>query len=306
MLIYIAGSGAMGCRFGYQLTKANHEVVLLDTWQKHIDAIKENGLKVVGAIEDNLPMNIITPKEATKEADLIILFTKAMQLEEMLSDIKGIIGKNTQVLCLLNGLGHEEVIKKYVDIENIIMGVTIWTAGLVEPGVVKLQGVGTIDLQSLSATNKENGLLVTKVLNEANLNATYSEDVLASIWRKACVNGTMNSLCSLLEGTIGEVFNTKNAEAVVRKIINEFITVAKAEGVVIDEAEIVDYVNATAVKAAAHYPSMYQDLILNKRYTEIDYINGAVYRKGLKLGIETPYCKLITELIHIKEELKIK
>ncbi|WP_324186109.1 2-dehydropantoate 2-reductase N-terminal domain-containing protein, partial [Streptococcus agalactiae] len=46
MLVYIAGSGAMGCRFGYQISKTNHDVILLDNWADHIMAIKENGLKV--------------------------------------------------------------------------------------------------------------------------------------------------------------------------------------------------------------------------------------------------------------------
>ena len=50
-----------------------------------------------------------------------------------------------------------------------------------------------------------------------------------------------------------------------------------------------------------HYPSMYQDLIKNHRLTEIDYINGAVWRKGQKYDIATPYCAFLTQLVHAKE-----
>ena len=59
----------------------------------------------------------------------------------------------------------------------------------------------------------------------------------------------------------------------------------------------------TAEIAANHYPSMHQDLIQNHRLTEIDYINGAVARKGVRLGIATPYCQMITDLIHAKESI---
>ncbi|MDV2556704.1 ketopantoate reductase C-terminal domain-containing protein, partial [Enterococcus faecalis] len=52
-----------------------------------------------------------------------------------------------------------------------------------------------------------------------------------------------------------------------------------------------------------HHPSMYQDLITNHRLTEIDYINGAIVRKGKVYGIATPYCQFLTELIHCKENL---
>ncbi|HEP4843725.1 TPA: 2-dehydropantoate 2-reductase, partial [Streptococcus pyogenes] len=118
MLVYIAGSGAMGCRFGYQISKTNNDVILLDNWEDHINAIKENGLVVTGDVEETVKLPIMKPTEATQEADLIILFTKAMQLPQMLQDIKGIIGKETKVLCLLNGLGHEDVIRQYIPEHN--------------------------------------------------------------------------------------------------------------------------------------------------------------------------------------------
>ncbi|HGC8374189.1 TPA: 2-dehydropantoate 2-reductase [Streptococcus agalactiae] len=210
MLVYIAGSGAMGCRFGYQISKTNHDVILLDNWADHIMAIKENGLKVTGDTEDLVKLPIMKPTDATEEADLIILFTKAMQLPNMLQDIKKIIGKKTKVLCLLNGLGHEDVIRQYIPEHNILMGVTVWTAGLKGPGHAHLEGVGSVNLQSIDPNNQE---------------------------------------------------------------------------------------------AAHHYPSMHQDLVQNQRLTEIDFLNGAVNKKGENLGIDTPYCRLITQLIHTKENV---
>lgn len=306
MRIYIAGAGAMGCRFGYHFMKTEHEVILLDNWEAHIEAIQKNGLHIVGAEEKNVQLNIMRPTEAKEPADLIILFTKAMQLEKMLQDIQGIITEETQVLCLLNGLGHEEVIQKHVKKENIIMGVTVWTAGLAQAGTVKLQGTGTIDLQSMNKDNQEKGREIADILNKADLNANYDEDVIPSIWRKACVNGTMNSLCALLDATIGEVFAQEEGLELIRAIIHEFVIVGQAEGVALDEQAITDYVMAVSVKAAAHYPSMHQDLVQNKRFTEIDYINGAVARKAEKLGLDTPYCRMVTQLIHTKEKISIK
>lgn len=303
MRIYIAGSGAMGCRFGYQLVKAHQDVVLLDNWQAHIDAIKEKGLTVVGDAPDCMKMNIMHPTEARETADFIILFTKAMQLKGMLEDIKQVIGDHTKVLCLLNGLGHEDVIRHYIKEENILMGVTVWTAGLKGPGTVILQGKGTVNLQSFAADGEKSSKEIVDVMNEAGLNVSYDEDVLPSIWRKACVNGTMNSTCALCDSTIGEFFASENALNIVRTIIHEFCEVGIASGVKLNEQEIVDYVMHVSVVAAPHYPSMHQDLVQNHRLTEIDYINGAVAARGKKLGIATPYCQMITDLIHAKEHI---
>ncbi|WP_311487410.1 2-dehydropantoate 2-reductase [uncultured Helcococcus sp.] len=303
MLTYIAGAGAMGCRFGYQLQKAGYDVVLLDMWEDHIKAIKENGLQVEGDINDNVKMEIMKPTEATEEADYIILFTKAMQLPTMLESIQQIIGENTKVLCLLNGLGHEDVIKQYIPEKDIIMGVTVWTAGLKGPGKVHLSATGTVNLQAIDESGKEGAEKLVDMMNDAKLNVTYDEDVLPSIWRKACVNGTMNSNCALLDCTIGELFATEEGLRVVKKIIHEFVLVGEASGVKLDEKEITDYVMHTSEVAAAHYPSMHQDLVQNHRPTEIDYLNGAVARKGREFGIDTPYCELITDLIHTKEKV---
>ena len=137
----------------------------------------------------------------------------------------------------------------------------------------------------------------------AGLNASYSEDVLFSIWRKACVNGTMNATCAILDANIGEVFDTTTAEVVVDQIIHEFVEVAHHEGVKIDEAEMKNYVYTASNKVRAHYPSMHQDLMQNHRFTEIDYLNGFVAKRGLEYGIPTPYCAMITQLIHAKEQI---
>lgn len=307
MRIYIAGSGAMGCRFGYQLSKTDNEVILLDNWQDHIDAISQEGLQVSGDTTETVSLPIMKPTEATEHADLVVLFTKAMQLDAMLNDISQILSEDTKVLCLLNGLGHEEVIRKYVSEANILMGVTIWTAGLEGPGRVHLAGTGSVNLQALDAKNRDFALEVTDIFNEAGLNATYDEDVLPSTWRKACVNGTMNALCALLDGNIGEVFSSQYGLQVVDWVLHEFVEVAHAEGVEVDEEAVRNYIIETSHQVGHHYPSMHQDLIQNHRLTEIDYLNGAVAKKGERLGIPTPYCALITQLIHAREDvLKIE
>lgn len=303
MFIYIAGAGAMGCRFGFQLQQAGNEVILLDKWADHIRAIKENGLQVMGDLETNIKMNIMLPKEASKAADLVILFTKAMQLKDMLEDIKPILQANTKVLCLLNGLGHEDVISEYVKKENIIMGVTIWTANLKGPGKVLLTGKGAINLASYAKEGMQAIKEIIEVMNQANLNVTYDQDVLPAIWRKACVNGVMNSTCALLDCSIGQLFSSEEGLKIVEELIKEFVVVASEEGVNISYKPTYDYILKTAEIAYSHYPSMHQDLVSNKRKTEIDYINGAICKKAQKYGLRVPYCEFITRLIHAKEKV---
>ncbi|WP_316444989.1 2-dehydropantoate 2-reductase N-terminal domain-containing protein, partial [Escherichia coli] len=122
--------------------------------------------------------------------------------EAMLTSIKNILGPNTKVLCLLNRLGHEETVAKYVNKKNIFMGVTLWTAGLVGPGHVTLTGDGSLEVQNIDSSMTDEAKEICDVLSEACLKAHYSENVVFSIWRKACVNGTLNSCCTLLDCNI--------------------------------------------------------------------------------------------------------
>ncbi len=302
MLVYIAGSGAMGCRFGYRLSKTEHEVILLDNWEAHIEAIRSQGLKVTGDFEETVYLPIMKPTEATREADLIILLTKADQLPKMLQDIKGIIGKDTKVLSLLNGLGHATTMRRYVPDESIMVGVTIWLSQLKGPGHAHLQGPGSLSVQNLVG-NGQSAAEIIEMFNQAGLNATYDEQVIGAIWQKACVNGVMNPTCTILDCTIGELFGTEGGLNLVQGIFKEFIAVAKEETDAIDEATIWKYIMDASKKASNHYPSMHQDLVQHRRKTEIDYLNGAVVFKGKRAGIPTPYCQAITEMIYAKESI---
>ena len=310
MKIAVAGAGAMGGRFGYTLSKTGNDVTLIDQWEPHVAAIREKGLQINFNGEDVVAkLPIFFPNEAVSkgmEFELVILFTKAMQLDGMLQALGPIVkNKNTYVICLLNGIGHEKVVEKYVPLTNILLGNTMWTAGLVGPGKIKLHGNGAVDFRNLHPDGKEAALKVVEVFNEAGLSGVYTEDIHHTIYKKACVNGTVNGLCTMLDANMASFGATTLADSIVRTIVNEFAAVAAVEGVKMDTEAIVNFVATTfnPDTIGLHYPSMHQDLIGQNRLTEIDCINGEVAKKGKKYGIPTPYCAFLTELVHCKEEI---
>lgn len=298
----------MGSRFAIMLHQAGNEVILVDGWPEHVKAINEHGLKANFNGKDivvDLPAFLKEEVDPALSTDLIILFTKAMQLEGMLQAVKPLIHDETKVLCLLNGIGHEEVIEKYVPREKIFIGNTMWTSGLVGPGEVKLFGNGSIDLKNLAPGQEEAAREITRLLSDALLNARYSDNVLYAIYKKACVNGSMNGLCTILDSNMAEFGETGPARDVVRELVGEFVEVAKAEHVDMDLDEMIEHVEECYDRETIglHYPSMYQDLIGHHRMTEIDYINGAIVRKGKKYGIPTPFCTFLTQLVHCEEQI---
>lgn len=308
MKIAIAGAGAMGSRFGIMLQQGGHDVVLIDGWKDHVDAIKKDGLKANydgKEITVQIPVMLQSEVQSNETMDFVILFTKAMQLKQMLQDITCLIGEQTKVLCLLNGIGHEDVIEQFVPISNIYIGNTMWTAGMEGAGKVKLFGSGSIELQNLEKGQEDGAKALAEVLSQAGLHAKYSENIRYSIYRKACVNGTMNGLCTILDVNMAGLGVTSSANDMVEIIVKEFATVAEKEDVHLDVEEVIAHVHTcfNPETIGMHYPSMHQDLIKNNRLTEIDYINGAISRKGKKYGVATPYCDFLTQLVHAKEQI---
>jgi len=306
MKIAIAGAGAMGSRFGFMLHEAGEDVILIDEWQEHIKQIGENGLLVEKdgqSFQAEIP--IFHPKEVAETKDLVIIFTKSMHLERMLKNISAVIGPETKILCLLNGVGHEAILQQYVPLENIIMGVTILTSKLIGPGKISFAGGGLTEIQNFvdNEKAKEFTQRIVKLLNKTGLEVEYSDDVMYSIWRKACVNGAMNATCALLDCNLAEFESVQPSGAIIRSIVREFVDAANDRGTVLNEDDIVDYIINSAKAVGHHYPSMHQDLVQNKRLTEVDFLNGAVARMAKEDGKEAPVNALIAQLIHAKEEI---
>lgn len=306
LTIAIAGAGAMGSRFASMLSDANINVTLIDKWQEHVKTINERGLLV----EDNegkkkvyrLPAYL--PENVQQTFDLVIVFTKAMQMNDMLSSLKRVITKDTLVLTLANGIGNIETIEKYVPKENIIAGVTVWSSELVGPGEIKLTGQGSVSLQAVTSANSTAVQEVVNTMNQAGLNVSLADNVLQAIWRKAAFNSVLNTLTSLTDANVGEFGQTSTSMRLADKVLDEFEIAAEKVAVKFDKQDTRNLIQSQFGENGngAHYASMYQDLH-NNRLTEIDYLNGYVSHLGEKYHFDTPVNSLLTDLIHAKENL---
>lgn len=295
----------MGSRFGYMFQKAGLDVTLIDRWKDHVAAIQHDGLKVNDKGEKQIcRIRAVFPEQAEAHYDLILIFTKAMQLAAMMDAIRPIIDKKTAVLILSNGIGNVETLEKYVDREQIYAGVTLWTSELDGPGRITLTGSGSVVLQPVGKGSERFVHDLIEAMNQAGLNARVSQNVLVSIWQKATLNSVLNTYCTLLSCNIRRFGQLENAERLAEMVVNECVAVAHAEGVMIDRIGILATIRSIFDPKAGgeHFPSMYQDLHSGRK-TEVDFLNGAFVRAGEKDRIPTPYNQLITELIHAEEQL---
>lgn len=305
MKIAIAGSGALGSGFGAMLYRQGNDVTLIDGWEPQATAVKHEGLHIDINGEDyhlNIPMYQDTEIPSDLQFDIVFLFTKAMQLERMLTHIQPHIHDTTIMVCTMNGLKHEDRIVNYVDKSRIVRGVTTWTAGLESPGHTHLMGSGPVEIGSLVPEGQNNVEMIYNLLEQAKLNPHKSEDLQQSIWKKICVNGTANALCTILECRLSTLNESEYARKLVYDITKEIVEVATVDDVHLNADEVYHYLIDLNDKVGPHFPSMYQDLINNNRRTEIDYINGAVARLGSEHHIDAPINQFVANMVHAKEE----
>ena len=305
MKIAIAGSGALGSGFGAMLYRQGNDVTLIDGWEPQATAVKHEGLHIDINGEDyhlNIPMYQDTEIPSDLQFDIVFLFTKAMQLESMLTHIQPHIHDTTIMVCTMNGLKHEDRIVNYVDKSRIVRGVTTWTAGLESPGHTHLMGSGPVEIGSLVPEGQNNVEVIYNLLEQAKLNPHKSEDLQQSIWKKICVNGTANALCTILECRLSTLNESEYARKLVYDITKEIVEVATVDDVLLNADEVYHYLIDLNDKVGPHFPSMYQDLINNNRRTEIDYINGAVARLGSEHYIDAPINQFVANMVHAKEE----
>src|SRR3989338_2671687 len=142
MKVAIVGPGAMGCLFGAFLAKAKEEVWLVDKNEGRADKIRESGIVVEGMSDIKIKINVTSEAKEIGVADLIIICVKSYDTDSAVKAVKEIIGNETAVLTLQNGIGNIQVISELVGQDKVIGGITSQGANVVGPGHIRHAGRG--------------------------------------------------------------------------------------------------------------------------------------------------------------------
>ncbi|HKP79365.1 MAG TPA: 2-dehydropantoate 2-reductase [Phenylobacterium sp.] len=302
MKIAILGAGAMGSLFGGLLAESGQDVTLLDINDAHILAIREQGLRLQTEAGDRRirALTACRPDQATAQPDLLVVFTKTLHTASALEGVAGLIGPQTLVLTLQNGLGNVETVSRFAPIERILIGMTTWPADVAGPGHVRSHGAGGVRIMAADQRQRPDVAKVAETLSMAGLNCTLDRTVWTAIWEKVAFNAALNSLCAVTGCTVDQLGAVPEGMALAGAVIDEVLAVARAEGIEADA----DHCRETVAHAIAHHighrPSMLQD-VLAARPTEIGAINGAVVEKGLRHGVAVPRTETLLGLVRLIE-----
>lgn len=292
MKIVMLGAGALGSTIGGTLAMGGNDVHFVDMWQEHVDLINKDGLHMTNEKEDwYVRVDARTTADTIGEADLVIVLVKSFATKQAVEQLKqtNVIGKNTLVMSLQNGLGNEETIASVIGSENVISGKTYVGGRLIQAGYISagVQGKWTY-IGELNGEITDRIQTVCNVFNDAGLLCEVSDNIKGLIWDKLLINVAAGALCGITRLPYGPLYEADYIKDVAVAAIQEGIQVAKAAGVVLkSEDPQYPWVAASEGLPGTFKTSILQSLEL-KRPTEIDFINGSIVEWGKKYGIATP------------------
>jgi len=299
MKIAIIGAGAMGSLFGSLLSKVS-QPVLYDLNTPHVDVINRRGLLVSYPDRtDTIHMRAVSTADDLEAMDAVILFVKHPYTQQALLDgLKKAITPSTLVVSLQNGLGNTELMQQVLDPAQIVYGFSTLTSDLVEPGHIHVTCDLSLNTAMWPLNHQPSPALerLCELMNQAGLNTTISANVEHDIWMKLLVNASLNSLCGILQQTVGQVVDLPESRQLLEHIVYETADVAHAKGLAISRDNALQHVLHVAERTRDHVPSMAID-IRNRKPTEIEAINGAIVRHGKALRVATPFTECTANLV---------
>jgi len=290
MKIYFLGAGALGCAIGGTLAAAGSDVTLIDPYQAHVDAINRDGLRMkVGDSERVVRVRAALDAAKLEPPDLLIVLVKSFHTRAAIEGARNIVGPDTAVMSLQNGMGHEEILSEVVGAGHVLAGKTYVGGVMLGAGhvIAGTQGKRTV-IGEIDGRISERAKAIAAEFERAELPCEVSGNILGAMWDKLLINVATGALSGITGQVYGSLYAVPEIEATAIAAVAEAMTVAEAGGVKLSiKAPRDAWVMAAEGLPYEFKTSMLQSLEKGS-ITEIDFINGAVVRIGRKYDIPTP------------------
>ncbi|MDB5966714.1 MAG: ketopantoate reductase [Polaromonas sp.] len=301
MKVAIVGCGAMGSVYAGLLASAGNEVTVVDRWQAHVDAIAAQGLRVEGASGDRLVRLRAFSQAPEQPVDLVIIAAKAVQVAEAAVDARRLLGPDTVVLTIQNGLGSADIVAEAVGPGRLAVGIAAaFGASLRGPGHAHHNGMAAVRLGAYAGLPAAQVEAVAALWRGAGFNAEAVDNVAAMQWEKLICNVAYSGPCALANMTVGEAMDDADMGPLGRAAAVEAWQVALARKVAISVTDPEAYVRAFGERVRHARPSVLLDHDV-RRPSEIGVINGAIPLEAAKCGMAAPVNATLTALVRQRE-----
>ncbi len=293
MKIAIMGTGGVGGYYGGLLAQKGQDVIFIARGP-HLQAIREKGLQVKSVLGDFFvsPANATDDPTEVGPVDLILFTTKTYHTDTTAQAIKPMIGQETVVLSLQNGIDAAELIGAHLGMEHLVGGATWLSAAIEAPGVI-----GQYSQFRRIVLGEFNGKMTTRLktiyetLQATGITVELSDNILKVLWTKFVFISSVSAIGSLTRVNFGEFRYVPEARGILTEAIGEVAAVAQARGVTLDRDVVDKTLEFIDNIAASIKPSMQRDVEVG-RPSELESLIGIVARLGERNDVSTPVMRL--------------
>ncbi len=299
--IGIVGLGPVGLILAQHLHSAGCNLAVCDVIQEKVDIIRAEGIFLTGVMEKSAQLNEVYDSLGEllqSNINILICAAKAYHVDKILDQIEAYHNENLLILSAQNGIGVALKYRTHFRESRIFRMVVNFAGNMNSHNGVNVTFFNPPNwIASRDDSRRDVADWISKLLTSVDLvtESTDSFDITAKVWHKTILNAALSPLCAISKLTMREAMTIPDTHEIVEKIIIEAIEVAKAEDITFEKNFVklcLRYLN----NAGDHFPSLAVDLI-NKRETEIDFMNGKIVEYGRKHYIRTPLNLTFTNLV---------
>ncbi len=298
MRILILGAGAVGGYFGGRLVEAGADATFF-VRPARARLLASRGLRLdspAGSLA--AAVKTISEREALRPFDLVLLACKAYDLDASLNDIAGAVGPNTTILPLLNGLSHLDKIAARFPGARLWGGVARISAALDDDGAIRhADDFARIDFGARDGRADALADELAALYAKTPVTAVNNPNILREMWDKLVFLATLAGMNALMRALIADIMATPAGEGLIRQMLFECASIARAEGFEFEEARVAQHGDSLTQRAARMKSSMLYD-IERGAPTEGEHILGDLHARACRHGVSAPLLEIA--LTHVQ------
>jgi 2-dehydropantoate 2-reductase len=294
MRIAVVGVGGVGGYFGALLQRAGHHVAYLARGA-HLAAMREHGLRVESVAADPFSVDVraVDRADGVGPVDFVLFTVKAYDTAAASALLPPLLGGNTAVLTLQNGVDNVDVLIGAVGRDHVLGGAAYIFSSIAAPGVIRhTGGPRRVVFGELDGRRTARAEAILSAFQDTGAPVELIDNIMVEMWEKYIFIAAQGGMTALTRLTVGEIREIPETFALYLDAAEEVAAVGRASGVAIPDGQRERVRRLALSLDPGSRSSLYHDLTHGRRM-ELDALPGNVVRLGEKYGVPTPVCRAI-------------
>lgn len=289
MKVAVYGAGGVGAYFGGRLAQADADVHLIARGD-HLDALQRDGLRVESVSGDfSMELPATDDPADVGRCDVVLFTVKSFDTEAAAREVRPLLGDDTAVVSLQNGLDNETKLAAEIGREHVMGGVAYIFSTIAEPGVVEHTGGPTsFTYGDLDGARSDRATRFLEWCDRADgMDAELSESIQTDLWEKAAFICAQAGMTATVRLPLGEIRSHEESWEMYRRLIDEVCRVGRATGAELRDGTVSRWMDFADDLGADSYSSLHYDMT-HEKPMELEALHGTVVRRGRENDVAVP------------------